>query len=242
MLIITVKSTETVEVCQQIKRYLTKNTYLLSLQNGVINEEILSEMFGREWILSGVAYVTARVEEPGKVEQSGKHMFIIGNLTSVQKEMTDQVIRLFQEAGIQSKYSSEITKKKWEKSLWNVTFNPLSVVSSASVGEILDDQKLRRTAELVLKEIVEVAKHHKIEITKEMESRVFKNAESAKHHTTSMLQDYKNKKPMEIEALCGYFVKSGEKIGLNVPVLKTIYSILLFIDHSNRSQPDSYLN
>lgn len=230
LLIFTVKSTETKEVCERIKPYIKKNAYILTLQNGVMNEEILGENFGSDYLLPGSAYISAKVEEPGIVTQSGNHIFFIGDLMEHQKDFIDGVIDIFQKAGIRTKYSSEIMKKKWGKSLWNVTFNPLSAVTRATVGQILDDSKLRSTSKSILREFVEVAKNNNVEITKEAIERVFKDAETVRSHKTSMLQDRERGKKMEVEALCGYFVKLGERSGIDVPILSAIYSILSFID------------
>ncbi|WP_227935313.1 ketopantoate reductase family protein [Alkalihalobacillus deserti] len=230
LLIFTVKSTETEEVCEQIKPYIKKNCYILCLQNGVVNEEILCENFGDDSILSGSAYVTVKVQESGIISQSGKHIFFIGGLKETQKEFIDRVIDLFQKAGIRSKYSNNIIEKKWEKSLWNVTFNPLSAVTNATVGQILDNERLSCTSKSILRELVQVAKSVNIEITQETIDNVFRDAEIARTHKTSMLQDRERGKKMEVEALCGYFVKLGNRSGVDVPVLSTIYAVLSFID------------
>ena len=236
LLIFTVKSTETKEICERIKPYIKKSAFILTLQNGVINEEILSESFGRDFVLPGSAYISANVEEFGSITQSGNNpRFFIGNLTESQKDFIDCVIDTFQKSGISIKYSGEIMKKKWEKSLWNVTFNPLSALARATVGEILDESKLRSTSEAILRETVEVAKNNNIEITKEAIEKVFRNAENVRSHKTSMLQDRERGKKMEVEALCGYFVKLGERSSTDVPVLSAIYSVLSFIDQREQN-------
>lgn len=236
LLIFTVKSSETKEVCERIKPYIKKSAYILTLQNGVINEEILSDNFGSDYILPGSAYISAKVEELGIVTQSGNPTFFIGDLTESQKDIIDGVIDMFQRAGIRTKYSSEIMTKKWEKSLWNVTFNPLSAVTKATVGQILDDSKLRSTSESILREVVKVAKNNNVEITKEAIEKVFRSAETVRNHKTSMLQDRERGKKMEVEALCGYFVKLGESSSVDVSVLSTIYSILSFIDQTEQNR------
>lgn len=126
-------------------------------------------------------------------------------------------------------------KKKWEKSIWNVTFNPLSAITKAPVGQILDDPKLMSTSNLILKEIVKVASKNNVAITNEVIERVYKEAEAARNHKTSMLQDTEKGKKMEVEALCGYFLKIAERSSIDVPVLKTIYSMLSFIDQTQQN-------
>ncbi len=235
LLIFTVKSTETKKVCEQIKPYIKKKAYILTFQNGVINEDILSGNFGKDFVIPGSAYISANVEEYGSITQSGNPRFFIGNLTETQKDFINNVIEIFQKAGINSKFTSEIMKKKWEKTLWNVTFNPLSAVTRATVGQILDDSKLRSTSEAIHREIVKIAKDNNVEISKEAIEIVFKNAENARNHKTSMLQDLERGKKMEVEALCGYFVKLAERNNTDVPVLSAIYSILSFIDQKEQN-------
>jgi 2-dehydropantoate 2-reductase len=231
LVLLTVKSTETKRTIEKIKPYIRKkDSYILTLQNGVDNEEILSEHFGVEKVLTGSAYLSSEIEKPGYVLQQGKHAVIIGKLHESQHDIVKEVNSVFQNANINSLLSDNIMRRKWEKLLWNVTFNPLSAVAETTVGEILADQHLKSIADNVITEAINIAEKTGITFQDDIVKRVFADAHSVKEHKTSMLQDKLKGKPMEIESLCGFFVHKGKELGVDVPVLGTLYSLLSFID------------
>jgi 2-dehydropantoate 2-reductase len=231
LVLLTVKSTETKRTIEKIKPYMrNKDSYILTLQNGVDNEEVLTEHFGVEKVLTGSAYLSSKIEEPGHVLQQGRHAVILGKLHESQHDIVKEVNYVFQNANINSVLSDNIMKRKWEKLLWNVTFNPLSAVAETTVGEILADQHLKGIADNVITEATNIAEKMGITFQDDIVSRVFTDAHSVKEHKTSMLQDRLKGKPMEIESLCGFFVHKGKELGVNVPVLGMLYSLLSFID------------
>jgi 2-dehydropantoate 2-reductase len=231
LVLLTVKSTETKSTIEKIKPYMGQgDAYILTLQNGVDNEDLLIESFGIERVLTGSAYISSQVKEPGHVVQQGNHAVIIGCLHHSQERFVEKVALVFKKSGVTCIITEQIMRKKWEKLLWNVTFNPLSTVSESTVGEILDHEHLSMVAHQVLDEAINIATASGIPIHEDMESRIFADANSVRSHKTSMLQDRQKGKPMEIESLCGFFVKKGQDLEVDVPVIRTIYSLLAFID------------
>lgn len=225
-ILFTVKSSETRDIARKLQPFLKAGTFVLTLQNGVDNEEILSEILGEEKILSGAAYITSTVKEPGVIRQEGTYSFVIGSFHESGKQAAIRMEEVFQIVGIPCRVSKDVLTRKWDKLLWNVTFNPLSASTMATVGEILDDKHLRKTAEQALGEAIAVGKACGIEVRDKVIDRIFPSAETVRHHKTSMLQDRERGKKMEIESLCGFFVSKAERLGLDTPVLRTLYAVL----------------
>ncbi|WP_257350400.1 ketopantoate reductase family protein [Pseudalkalibacillus decolorationis] len=231
-----VKSTGTSSVAKQLKFVLSETANLLVMQNGVDNEETLSDIFGRERVLSTATYVSASVKEPGVISQFGSPRLPIGSLTHASEEAAKEVVDAFNHAGVKSWFSSDIMTAKWKKLLWNITFNPLSAVVNADVGQILDDPLLRQTAETALRETCLVAEAKDINVDSEVIEQILESAEKrARNHKTSMLQDRLQGKRMEVESICGYLVREGDKLGVETPVLQSIYSILSFMDRQENT-------
>jgi 2-dehydropantoate 2-reductase len=230
-LLFTVKSTETKETALNLRSFLKAGSTVLTLQNGVDNEEILSDLLGRERVLSGAAYISSKVEAPGIIRQEGANSLLIGALADSSQQKAEVLADLFQTAGINCKLTNHILERKWDKLLWNVTFNPLSAAAMASVGEILDDQNLRSVAQRALLEAVEVGRASGVELRQKVIDRVFPTAEYVKNHKTSMLQDREQGKRMEVESLCGFLVRQGELLGIKTSVLSTLYAVLSSLDN-----------
>ncbi|MDQ0269788.1 ketopantoate reductase family protein [Cytobacillus purgationiresistens] len=238
-----VKSTDTIEMAKQLGSILKKDAIILTMQNGVDNEEVLSNLFGENRMLSAATYVQAALEKPGIVKQSGSFHLMIGELSSEGKDICEEVVQLFNAAGVDARYAPHILETKWSKLLWNATFNPLSAISGARIGEILDHVHLRRTAEMVCKEAIDVAIAKGLNIDSEkMMLTIFDRAEFARTHQTSMLQDRIKGKKMEVESMCGFIVKQAGAMSIHTPTLDAVYSVLKFIDDTSNGRVDSYVN
>lgn len=225
-----VKSNDTKEMAEQLKDILKPKALVMTMQNGVDNEEILIDVFGADRVLSAVTYIQAAVETPGKVRQQGRVKLVIGEMDP-STDIRSGVVSLLQEAGVDAVPTGNILSKKWNKLMWNATFNPLSALSGARVGEILDDDPLRETAETICREVIDVAIHKGLPVDAEAAvSQIFSRAEIARQHRTSMLQDRLRGKRMEVEAMCGYITKQGAFYGLQTPAMQSIYSALNFVN------------
>jgi 2-dehydropantoate 2-reductase len=234
LLLFCVKSTSTNELAKQLQPILKTDCLIMTLQNGVDNEEILSSIYGMKRIISAATYIQAIVKEPGVVKQIGvPPRLVIGGLDANITEKVTEIASLFNKAGIETFSTSHILDIKWKKLLWNVTFNPLTAIIEEKVSAIYDDDGLNKTAIAICKEAIAVAREMGIGIDKDFYESIMAQGQLAKNHQTSMLQDKLNGKAMEIESICGYIVKKGKEMKVETPVLKTIYHLLCYQDLKN---------
>lgn len=226
-----IKSNSTRELAKELQRIIKEDAKVLTLQNGVDNEEVLSNIFGAERVFSSATYIQSTIEKPGVISQKGRVQLVIGELEETAKSDCSVIVNIFKKAGVDTRHTGKIMARKWSKLLWNITFNPLSAISTAAVGEILDDPDLRKTAEIICKEALDVATNVGIKLDRnQMFETIFKNAERARTHHTSMLQDRLNRKPMEVEAIIGYVKKKADELQINVPTIHAAYSILNYLN------------
>lgn len=230
IVLVCVKSNDTEETAKSLKNVLREDTYILTLQNGVDNEEILSDIFGKNRVFSCATYVQAAVEAPGVIQQSGEFSLVVGELDSTALATAQEIAATLKDSGIFAKHSSTILYNKWKKYIWNVTFNPLSAAMEASTGDILDQTNLRTLAEKVCAEVISVGEKQGYQFSSYFTENIFPNAEQARNHQTSMLQDRLNGKKMEVESLCGYVVRKAREHDITVPTIETLYHILKFIE------------
>ncbi len=233
LILICVKSPDTRVTAEQIKALGNDKAMILTLQNGVDNEEQLIDAFGQDRVLTAATYISAHIEKPGVIKQDGVVKLIIGSLHDSSVPKCNEIAELFNEAKIDTDVNDAIMESKWKKALWNATFNPLAAVANATVGEILDHDELSTTAEHVCREVLKVANELGIPLGEKMVDVVFRQAEFAREHKPSMLQDRLEQKRMEVDSLAGYFVKKGRQLGVATPTMQVLYSTLLFIDNKN---------
>jgi 2-dehydropantoate 2-reductase len=236
--IISVKSMDTKETAERLSSILNEKALLLTVQNGVDNEEILADVFGGyDRILSAASYIQVMLKEPGVVKQVGNiPQFVIGALDQRYAEQAEKVNAMFNSATILSSIASNVLQMKWKKLLWNVTFNPLSALIESEVGSVLDHDGLYETAERVCKEAIRVAQKHGMDIEDDFYKLIISQGQLARRHKTSMLQDKLRGRAMELESICGYIVKKGKELHVETPVLETIYHLLSFSEITKATQ------
>ncbi len=231
LIIFCVKSGDTKETAEKLKGIISPTTYVMSLQNGVSNEEVLLDVFGKERVLSAVVYVQAAVSEPGVVKQSGRFSLVIGAPSKVGQGAVKEFTALFSDANVTAVPSQQVMLRKWKKYLWNLMFNPLSAATDQSVGKILDDPYLKDIARTIGLESVSVAQALGYSLDEENVEEAIQNAEYARTHTTSMLQDIRKGKVTEAEEMVGYLLKKADKYEKSISTTKTIFLLLKSKEH-----------
>lgn len=232
LILFCVKSSDTKKIAEKLNKVIHKSAYVMTLQNGVSNEETLVEIFGIDRVLSAAAYVQALVESPGVIKQSGRYKLVIGALSHGGQDAAKKISILLNEAKIPSDYSQQIKLRKWKKYLFNLIFNPLSAATDKTIGQILDDPHLREIARMIGLEAIEIAKLSGYPLDEDDIQIAFKNAEFARKHTTSMLQDIRNGKVTEADELIGYLIKKANLHNKSINAVKTVYLLLKNREHN----------
>ncbi|MEK6584301.1 MAG: 2-dehydropantoate 2-reductase, partial [Nitrospirota bacterium] len=125
LIIIAVKRYDTDKVLDTIQPVVTKDTIILTIQNGIDGEEEILHRFPDANVLGGVAFLASKIEEPGVISHIGAGSLGIGELDGSESERVQSIVNLFKNAGVPTKLSKNILKTKWEKLCWNSVFNPL---------------------------------------------------------------------------------------------------------------------
>ena len=232
LILFCVKSGDTKETAEKLKQIIPESTYVMTLQNGVSNEETLVDILGKDRVLSAAVYVQAAIESPGVIKQSGRVRLVVGALGDGGQDAAGNFTTLLNEAKIPSDYSQQILLRKWKKYLWNLIFNPLSAATDMTIGQLLDDSHLREIAWEIGTETIEIATLSGYPLTEEDIQVSFQNAEYARQHTTSMLQDIRNGKVTEAEELMGYLIRKADSYNKPVSTVKTVYHLLKSKEHA----------
>ena len=230
LILFCVKSGDTREIANQLNKEIHKSAYVMTLQNGVSNEETLVEVFGEDRVLSAAVYVQASVESPGIIKQMGRHKLVIGSLGEGSHDAAITFSSLLNEAQIPTDCSQQIMLRKWKKYLFTLVFNPLSAATDKTIGQILDDPQLREVAWMIGLEAIEIAGLEGYPLNEDDIKTAFQNAEYARTHMTSMLQDIRDGKVTECGELVGYLINRAKVHDKSINAVKTIYLILKSIE------------
>ena len=219
LVLLTVKSYDTEATARSLREVVAPQTVVLCLQNGIDNHEIAGAVLGASRVHPTVVYVGVRIPEAGVVEHVTRGEIIL-------PENLSQLSPVFQDAGIPAKTTDNILGMVWNKLLLNASCNALGMLSGASFGELAASAEARVVILGAVDEIVRVAEAKGIRIPGEnFGAQILKTAEGLGPGLSSMLQDVRAGKRIEIDALNGSVVRLGQQFGIPTPYNSTLLAI-----------------
>ncbi len=243
LIILAVKCTDLLAVLAQVAPLVAKGAILLTLQNGVDSEERIRTYFEGhpDCVVAGVAYITARLAEPGVIEHYRRGIISIGELSGEKSERVCKIHEAISQAGISCKLTDQILKEKWEKLCWNATFNPLSVILDAPLSLVLKSPELLKIVEQGIHEIIAVAKAEGFLLHPNIIESTISVTHALQDYYTSMYEDFKRQKPTEIEHLNGDIMRRGEKHGVPTPIHQALYALIKGLELKQNTPPTPLL-
>lgn len=180
-------------------------------------------------IIGCIAYPAATIAEPGVIKHVEGNRFPVGELDGSESGRVSQVSALFTEAGLKARVLTDIRSEIWLKLWGNLTFNPISAVTHATLVDICQFPLTRTLAATMMTEAQSIGERLGAGFRVPMERRIA-GAESVGKHKTSMLQDVEVGKPLEIDGMLGVVVELAEMTEVDVPTLRALYACVSLLN------------
>lgn len=233
LVIVLVKSFHTRSAIEGARGILGPGTVVMSLQNGMGHEEILSEVVGRERVLAGKTYVGGVLLEPGRVIAGtrGKRT-VIGELDGTCSERAKAIAAEFERAELPCEVSGNIVGVMWDKLLINVATGALSGITGQVYGSLYAVPEIEATAIAAVAEAMAVARAGGVALSiGEPRDAWLMAAEGLPYEfKTSMLQSLEKGSVTEIDFINGAVVRNGRKHGVPTPVNQTLVAAIKGIE------------
>ena len=237
LIIIFVKSYHTESAAKNISSLVGGNTTILTLQNGLGNFEILSNIFSSEKVITGTTSYGATMLGPGRVRHAGIGPTAIGELNGKITNRIEKVSQLLTQAGIKTETSDNVIGLVWSKLLINVGINTLGVLLRVRNGELIKGKYSPKLQVALVEEAMEVAKKKGIKlIHQDMVKEVALICEKTNANVNSMLQDVLKKRRTEIDFINGAIVREGKKLNISTPVNQVITNLIKAIEEAYKKQ------
>lgn len=228
LVILSVKLWDTESAAQLIKPLVGPNTGILSLQNGVIKDDILRRAYGTAAIMGGVAYVGAYISRPGAIHQIGTmQRIVLGEYDGHKSARAEFLHKALLRAGITSELSTDVRRSIWEKYVLLVGLSATTTSMRSPLGPILDNTQSRAFMLQVMREVVAVGRAHGVALPEgfaddrlAFASTLPGNMDSSMHH------DLKNGNPLEVDWLSGGVVQLGREKNIPTPANSAVCNIL----------------
>lgn len=249
LVILAVKSYQIAEVASGLREALAPEGVVLPVQNGVpwwYFQRCAGEHAGRalesvdpggaiaalipsERVLGAVAFPAAEVKAAGVVELVEGNRFTLGELDGAVTGRAEAVARLLISAGFKAPVATDIRAEVWTKLLGNLSFNPVSALTGATMAGICRHPQARALILDMMQEAWAVAEALGVRMRVSIEKRMA-GAEAVGEHRTSMLQDVLAGSRTEVDALLGAVVELGRLAGVATPAMSAVYACARLLD------------
>lgn len=225
----TVKSFDTEGAATDLEPLVADDTAVISLQNGLDNEETLAAEIGREHVLGGVAYIFSTIAEPGVIEHTGGPTSLTyGELDGSRSDRAERFQAWCEKAdGMSAELSEAIRTELWEKAAFICAHAGMTASVRLPLGEIRDQEASWAMYRRIIDEVCAVGRATGIDLSDDAVDRWMDFATDLEGDSYSSLHyDMTHEKPMELEALHGAVVRRGREHDITVPMNEAVYAIL----------------
>src|SRR5256886_16881759 len=204
LVLIAVKATSNTDLVDLVPPLLHRRTMLLTLQDGLGNEEFLAEHFGAKRVLGAICFICLSRTSSTEVERCDYGHIKIGEHGRAPQLRTQEVAGEFTRGGVQCSVVEDLALEHWRKLVGNIPFNGLSILAGGiDTATILADEALYRMTRALMGEVIDAANKcgHALESAAALEQ--IKRTETMSEYKPSTLLDWEAGKPLEIEAIWG---------------------------------------
>jgi len=202
-----------------------EGTLIISMQNGIDSEPLLTETFGAEHVLGCTATVSALISEPGVVKQAGgPGSLVIGELSALQKaegttsERVTALVERCVAAGLAAEAHDNIEMALWMKFTFICALSGMTALTRKAIGDIFAQETTTEMYLQVLSEVAAVARAKGVEITQELVDSTLKTTQGREPFIIgSMGHDLIAGNPIEIGLLNARVVEMGKELGIPTP-------------------------
>jgi 2-dehydropantoate 2-reductase len=223
-----VKTYDTDTAAERIRPIVGPETMLLSLQNGVDNEERLGRIFGERAVLGAVAYVVSAIAAPGVIEQTaGPGKIVFGELTGGTSPRAERLLQVFQAAGIAAELRTDVQVAIWEKFLFICAYSGITALTRLPIGPVLDCPESLELFQGLLREVEVVARAAGVALPAGCSDQALVTARGmGPGGRSSLYFDLAAGHRMELEALNGVIVRLSRQYGVPAPLNFAVYAAL----------------
>lgn len=228
LVLFAVKLWDTEAVARALKPIVGPQTAVLSLQNGVVKDDILRGVFGEQALMGGVAYVATHIARPGVIHQVGTiQRLVFGEYDAKKSARAQALLAMLLKAGIQAELSGDIRRTLWEKYTFLVGLSGATATMRATLGAVREHPQTRAFLYDLIEEAVAVGRALGVNLPADYAEDRLKFADSLPATMDSSLHhDLKNGNRLEVEWLAGGVVQLGKKAGVATPCNRAVWDVL----------------
>jgi 2-dehydropantoate 2-reductase len=228
LVVLSVKLWDTDDAARAIASIVGPQTGVVSLQNGVIKDDILRRHFGSERVMGGVAYVATHISRPGVILQVGTmQRVVVGEYDGRASERARFLYEALAASGVKAELSGDIRRAIWEKYVFLVALSGATTTMRSPLGPIRSDPRSRGFFHDLIREAVAVGRAHGVALPPDYADDRLAFADTLPADmTSSMHHDLERGNRLEVEWLAGGVVQLGDAVEVPTPANRAVRDIL----------------
>jgi 2-dehydropantoate 2-reductase len=225
--IVATKALPSIDVAKIAKPALHNHSSLVLIQNGIHIEDSIIKTIPNHHLISCIAFIAVSKISPGIIHHQAFGKIIIGDYPQGNCAKTKILFDLFNQSQTPCLLTENIKLERWKKLIWNIGFNPTSVLAGrADTSKMLANQATKTVIEKIMSEVETLAKADGCPLPENIVEKNINDTLTMPAYKTSMLLDFEAKREMEVEAILGNTLRFAESKNIDVPYIRTFYGLL----------------
>ena len=232
VILVCLKTTGNHSLPELIKSLLHSKSVVILLQNGLgLEEDLLNRMPGIQ-VAGGLAFICSNKIGSGHIHHLDYGKLIIGPHNVTNPAILKQVISDFQSAGIPTEAAADLQFARWQKLVWNIPFNGMTVVLNTTTDRLMANENTRELSRELMLEVIHGANQCGVPLKESLAQQMIDMTIKMKPYAPSMKLDYDHRRPMEIEYIYSRPVQTAHKAGFEMHKVAMLEKQLRFIQDS----------
>lgn len=252
LVLVALKTTANDQFPKLLPPLVADHTAVLTLQNGLGNEEELARLLPVEQILGGMCFVCLNRTAPGVIHHIDYGMIVLGEFQRWPEPRTHDIASAFRNAGVNCKVADNLAQAHWEKLVWNIPFNGLGVAGAAGYGafedpnaktkiqtrensclttdKLLADARWENLVRELMLEVIHAANAMGFPVPESLAEKQIERTRTMGTYKASTLLDFEQRRPLELRSLFLEPLRQAKKAGVPTPRLARLCEVLRQLD------------
>ena len=250
LVLIGLKTTANEAFAKLLPPLVGASTAVITLQNGLGNEEDLARLFPVEQIMGGLCFVCLNRVAPGVIQHIGYGQVVLGEFQRRPEPRTHDLAASFCDAGVPCTIADNLARAHWQKLVWNIPFNGLGVASAAgydarppvqavlpclTTDQLLADGRWAQLVRELMLEVIAAARALGFDIRDALADKQIERTRTMGAYRASTLIDFERGQPLELQSLFLEPLRQATRAGVAMPRLAALCAVLKELDQRARA-------
>jgi 2-dehydropantoate 2-reductase len=227
VVVVTLKTTSNDHLEGLVRPLLKESTAVVTLQNGLGNEDHLARLFGSGRVLGGIAFVCINRVGPGVIDHTSHGLIRVGSFAGGASDPRPaQIARLFTASQVKCEAVDDLLAARWLKLVWNIPFNGLGAVMDLTTDRLVGTPAGESLVRTLMSEVIAAAAAEGVMIDRDrtIDHQITTTRDMAAYKS-SMQVDRHQGRPLEVEAILGEPLRRAKAKGVAAPLLEAVYAM-----------------